>query len=107
MYSIIPVQAIPNRTFSSVIAVDGSNLTLVFTLHYNELAKYWLVDIAQNGTILISNLPVIPAENILEQYKYLQIGSAYILPRQVVKEQWPTYDSLASDWYLIWGDSDG
>lgn len=107
MYSIIPIQAVPNRTFSSIISVDRGNLTLTFTLRYNELAKYWLIDIIKDSKTLISNLPVIPAENILEQYKYMQIGSAYILPRQIVKEQWPSYNSLASDWYLIWGDTDG
>lgn len=108
MQSIIPIQAVPNMSFSSVIPVDSNNITLIFTLTYNELAKYWVVSIAKSdGTTLIRSLPVIPAQNILEQYKYMQIGSAYIVPRQTVKEQWPSMDTLATDWYLVWSDTDG
>lgn len=108
MVSIIPVQAVPHCTFSSKIPVDGANLTLFFTVTYNELAKYWLVDIADaDGTALISSLPVIPAQNILEQYQYMKIGSAYILPRSSVAEQWPSADTLTSDWYLVWSDTSG
>ena len=77
MYSIVPIQNIPNNRFSSKIPVDGQNLTLIFYVTYNELAKYWLMDISNaDGTMLISGLPVVPAQNILEQYQYMQIGSA-------------------------------
>lgn len=108
MYSIVPIQNIPNNRFSSKIPVDGQNLTLIFYVTYNELAKYWLIDISNaDGTMLLSGLPVVPAQNILEQYQYMQIGSAYILPRSKVKEQWPSADTLSTDWYLIWSDTDG
>ncbi len=108
MYSIVPLQNIPNTTFSSKIPVDGKNISLTFHLTYNELAKYWLVDVSNSeGKMLISALPVIPAQNILEQYQYLRIGSAYILPRDSVQEQWPTAETLATDWYLVWSDTDG
>ena len=66
MYSIVPIQNIPNNRFSSKIPVDGQNLTLIFYVTYNELAKYWLIDISNaDGTMLISGLPVVPAQNIL------------------------------------------
>lgn len=108
MYSIVPISDIPNNTFSSKIPVDGKNLTLTFRVTYNELAKYWLIDINDtNGNVLIRGLPVIPAQNILEPYQYMQIGSAYILPRTKVKEQWPTAGTLSSDWYLVWSDTYG
>ncbi len=83
-------------------------MTLVFRVTYNELAKYWLMDIstAEMG-MLVSALPVIPAQNILEQYQYLGIGSAYVLPRAKVVEQWPSADTISTDWYLVWSDTDG
>lgn len=106
MYSIIPLQATPNHTFFCTIPVDGANITLTFRLTYNELAKYFLVDLSnEEGTMLISALPVIPAQNILEQFTYMGIGSAYVLPKTQVKEQWPTMDTLESDWYLMWSDT--
>lgn len=109
MYSIVPMQNIPNNTFLSKIPVDGQNLTLVFRSTYNELAKYWLIDITDGvtGNPLIRALPVIPSQNMLEQYQYLEIGSAYIIPRSKVQEQWPSMETLISDWYLLWSDTDG
>lgn len=108
MLSIIPITAIPNRKFSSKIPVDGANLVLQFELQYNELASYWTVTISSdNGQALVSSLPVVPAQNILEQYAYIGIGSAYIVRAQTVKEQWPSRYTLGASWYLVWGDTDG
>lgn len=108
MQSIIPIQPIPNQTFSCKIPVDTQNITLIFKAMYNELANYWVVDISDNtGKNLIAGLPIVPAQNILEQFSYLKIGSAYIVPRQQLKEQWPSYSTLNSDWYLVWSDTNG
>lgn len=108
MLSIVPITATPGRRFSCKIPVDGQSAVLQFSLQYNELAGYWLVDIASaGGKPLVSCLPALPAENILEQYAYLEIGRAYIVPAQTVKEQWPSRGSFGSDWYLVWGDTDG
>lgn len=83
-------------------------MVLGFDLQYNELAGYWIAAISDDkGNVLISGQPVLPAQNILEQYEYLQIGSAYILPSQTVSEQWPSRYSLGSNWYLAWGDTNG
>lgn len=106
MISIIPITATPNRKFSSKIPVDGKNTVLQFETQYNELAGYWMVTISDSrGKNLISCHPVIPAQNILEQYAYLEIGSAYIVPAQTVKEQWPSENTLATNWYLVWSDT--
>lgn len=108
MLSIVPITAMPNYTFSSKIPVDGQNIVLGFELQYNELAGYWIVTIRdEHGNDLIAGMPVMPAQNILEQYGYLQIGSAYIVPVQTVVEQWPSRYTLGAQWYLIWGDTDG
>ena len=108
MWSIIPITSANNRKFSTKVPIDKTNKVLQFETQYNELAGYWLVTISDSsGNNLISCLPVVPAQNILEQYAYLGIGSAYIVPAQTAKEQWPSVDTLGSDWLLVWGDTDG
>lgn len=57
--------------------------------------------------MLVSALPLVPAQNILEQFAYMGIGSAYVLPRTQVKEQWPSAETLTADWYLVWSDTNG
>lgn len=107
MFSIIPFQGIPNHKFSAKVPIDGGNTLLKFHMKYNELAQYWLVDIYKNDAMVYAGLPLVPGQNILEQVGYLGIGSAWIVPRSRVMEQWPSAATLASDWYVIWGDSNG
>ena len=107
MYQIVPMTGIANNKFQSKIYVDGSNIAFTFRLTYNELAKYWLLDISVNDEMKISALPLTPSQNLLEQFDYLGLGSLHVLPRSQLKTQWPDYENLTSDWYIVWGDTDG
>lgn len=105
MDCIIPLKPIPNNTVTYKVPVDDQNISLTFRTSYNEQAKYWLLDITNSeGVELIAGLPLVPAQNILEQFSYLQIGSAYLAPKSKVDEQWPGLNTL-DDWYLIWSDT--
>ena len=104
MLSIVPMQAIPNHTFSAVIPFDDQNINLQFTMQYNEICNFWFVDISQNDTMLLSGYPLIPAQDLLEQFQYLGIGHAYIVPITQVTKQFPDYNTLSSEWAVVWGD---
>lgn len=107
MMSIIPITSAPNQTFSCKVPVDGKNLVLVFKTRYNEVAGYWVVTLSDSiGNVFVKNLPVLPADNILEQFSYMSIGSAYIMKSEAVKEWWPSADTLGSDWLLVWDDTE-
>ena len=106
MFAVIPFQGIPNHKFSAKVPIDGGNTLLKFRMTYNDLAKYWLVDIYKGDTLVYTGLPLVPGQNILEQVGYLGIGSARIVPKSRVKEQWPSMATLESDWYVLWGDTD-
>lgn len=106
MYSIIPITSKPRNTFSCKIPVDKKNITLVFSTRYNEIAGYWSVSVSDsNSTELIHNLPMLPGQNILEQYSYLEIGSACIIPTHKMEDEWPNAGNLGSDWLLVWSDT--
>ena len=105
MISIVPMQAIPNHKFSAVVPIDDGNVNLSFRLTYNELANCWIVDISKDETVVLAGLPMVPGQNILEQYAYLGIGSAAIVPRSEAQEQWPSRATLSADWYVVWGDT--
>ena len=105
MLSIIPMQAIPNHSFSSVIPFTDSNIELRFTMQFNEVAGYWFVDISREpGEMLLSGYPWIPAQDLLEQFQYLGIGHAYIVPKTQISKQFPDYKTLSSEWAVVWGD---
>lgn len=107
MYSRIPVTSQPNNTFSCKVPVDGFNITLIFTISFNEVAGYWSISVNDNnGREYIHNAPLVPGDNILEQYEYMGIGSAYVVPSEQTNEEWPNDSNLGSTWQLIWGGTD-
>lgn len=106
MFSIVPMQAIHDHSFRAVVPIDGGNTNLGFRLTYNELAGYWVIDISKDEEPVLSGLPMVPAQNLLEQFGYLGIGSMRIIPKSEAQEQWPSQGTLSSDWYVVWGDTD-
>lgn len=81
---VIPLTTAPNQSFTVQLNVDGAPLSLNVTLKYNEMAQYWILSISDvNNNLLVDSVPVLtgsyPAGNILQQQKYLNIGSWYIV----------------------------
>jgi hypothetical protein len=113
MQQIIPLPnpPQPNLTQTLTLSVDGSPLTLMRVLRYNEIAGYWCETLSDSaGNLLLDSVPLLtgngPACNILRQYSYLQIGSEYIL--NVSGSETPNYpnnQNLGSGYLDIWGDT--
>ena len=106
---IIPLSSSNNQTFSVRLTVNGSPLTLNFTLSYSTMAGYWQMSIADvNGNPLIASVPLItgryPAANLLAQYQYLAIGSAYLLNTGNAPVDYPGANNLGQ-FSLLWSDN--
>ena len=106
MLSIIPMQTISNHSYSVVVPFTDQNINLRFTMQYNEVAEFWFVDISRNDQMLLSAYPWIPAQDLLEQFQYMEIGHAYILPKTQITKQFPDYDTLSTEWAVVWGDDE-
>ena len=106
---IIPVTSEPHQIFQCVIPVDGRNIRLRFEVRYNPEAGYWWMSVTDDttGKALLDSVPFLPARypagNILEQYDYLQIGSAFIVPQNDIdKDNWPDDSNMGRDFVLLW-----
>jgi len=110
MMEQIQLSSLPNQTFQSTISVDGNNITLQFFVRYNSIAGYWTMRITDplTNTILIDSLPLVTgdglAQNLLAQYSYLKIGSAYLINIDNVDPD-PTSENLGVNFVLLWGDT--
>ena len=109
MDQIIALSSAPNQSFSAQLIVDGNPLTLNFELSFSEMTGYWqlaIFDAVQNS--LIACVPLItgwyPSANILAQYGYLKIGSAYLLNTGNSNTDYPGSVNLAQ-FSLLWGDT--
>lgn len=110
MAQIIPISSAPNQSFSVQLQVDGNPLTLNLTIRYSAMAGYWVIDIADaSGNPLLSSVPMLtgwyPAANMLAQYGYLKIGSAYLLNVGNTQNDYPGANDLGTNFVLVWGDT--
>ncbi len=106
---LVPLQSLPNQTFSVQLTVNGSALTLNLTCSYNAMAGWWKLSIADsNGNLLVDGVPLItgyyPSANLLAQYQYLRIGSAYLLNTGNAPADYPSQYTLGL-FSLLWGDN--
>jgi hypothetical protein len=108
---IVPLTSAPNQTFAITLSVDGEPLTLNLTFRYNEIAKYWGMSAADRNNIpLVVNVPLVtgnnPACNILNQFAYLRIGSAFVINQSgTLALNYPDNTDLGTDFILVWGDT--
>lgn len=106
---IIPLTSSPNQTFKVQLVVNGSPLTLNLTVSFSNMAGYWDLSISDvNGNSLVASVPLItgwyPAANLLAQYQYLKIGSAYLLNTGNALTDYPAANNLGA-FSLLWGDN--
>ena len=108
---IIPLDDKPNQSFQVSMDIDGHSLTLDITLRYNAMGAYWTMRIANatTGDIILDSIPLItgdfPAANILGQFPYLKIGSAFVLDVSNSELDFPDNQSLGTDFVLAWDDT--
>lgn len=107
---IVTLSSQPNQQVTAQLEVDGKPLTLVLAIYFDYMSGYWLIDIyTGQGTQLLSGVPLItgsyPAANLLEQYAYLRIGSAFLLNQTGGFSDYPNTANLGTTFVLLWSDT--
>ncbi len=114
---IIPITQGLNQAMTCTLPVNGGNITLTFGFTYNTPGGYWFVSISDgNNNLLIDGLPLVvgsPVYDILAQYQYLGIGSAYVVPNGSGLPDIPDYNTLGTSttntnspsFSLVWADN--
>lgn len=109
-FKVVPLTNDPNQLFSVRLPVDNQNITLILRLRYNTVAGYWVLSVSdENDTPLIYSVPLMagryPAGNLLAPWRYLRIGSLYLLASGKEATGIPTDTDLATEYTMIWGDT--
>lgn len=109
---VIPLTSSPNQIFQVTLNVNGSILKLSLSISYNQFGQYWIMQVSDtSGNILLVDVPLLtgvwPAANILKQYQYMQIGSAYVLnvSNGTTALDYPGASDLGTDFILVWDDN--
>ncbi len=107
---IVPLTSDPGQTFTVSLSIDAHIVTLQLAVAYSEMAGYWVLTINDRaGNLLLDSIPLVagayPAANILGQYAYLAIGSAFVINASGTSDDSPDATSLGSDFVLLWDDT--
>lgn len=103
---IMPLDNSANQTFEMTVNINGQNLTLNLELRYNEMAGYWVMTISDvNNNLILDSIPLITPGNFLQQYAYLAIGKAYVIPMTATTLDYPDNITLGSTFQLVWSDN--
>ena len=107
---LIQITSNENQTQTVTVNIDDSSITLILTFTYSAMAGYWILKIAdQDNNVVLDSIPMVPgyypAGNLLGSYVYKYIGSCYLVNVSNSGEDYPTQDTLATDWELIWSDT--
>jgi hypothetical protein len=102
----IPMTNQPNRSFQCTIPIGSiGNETLQFFTSWNNIAQYWQMNIMDSGSNpLICDIPMVSGlyQNMLYQWSYLGIGSAYIMPYSTATTPYPGVNDWGTNFYLLW-----
>lgn len=104
---IVPLTTSPNQTFTRTIPIDNKKVNLYFFLRYNTEQKCWNMDLSDGSrNPLVNSIPLVCGINLLEQYSYLNIGSAYIAKIDPnINSDKPNEFNLGKQFILVWGDT--
>lgn len=109
---IVPLSTSPNVAQTVTLDIDASPITLNLITRFSTMAGYWVLTILdQFNNLLLDSIPMItgsyPAGNILGQYGYLEIGSAFVINQSGVAQDYPDSTNLGTDFVLVWSDTPG
>jgi hypothetical protein len=110
VYSVIPLDNSPNQQLTVTIPINNQNITLNLAISWNAQAQYWVMTIKdRNNNIILDGVPLLcgqpPAQDLLGQYAYLNLGSVFIVNTGNAVLDSPNDQTLGSDFIMIWGDS--
>lgn len=103
MVTEIALSNSPNQTFSVTIPGGSRNLSLIIRLSYNTPAGYWVMGIYDSSdSPIVLNIPLLCGHDLLEQYQYLNIGSAYVVNVGDTTIENPDNTTISTNFKLLW-----
>lgn len=93
----------PNQTYTITISGSRRNITFILTQSYNAQAGYWVLGIYDNtNSPIILNIPLLCGYDLLGQYRYLNIGSLFLVNIGDQSIEYPNADNIDGNFELAW-----
>lgn len=83
------------------LAVSLVGTTYNLTIKWNTIDQLWVLDLYDsNNNLLVGGINMVPGQNLLSPYGYLEIGGQLIIQTDNDPNANPTFDSLGSTTHL-------
>lgn len=104
---VLDFKNIANQRISTTVEVDDELIELEIYLRFNRMAGYWVVDITdkRKQEVVVSSMPILPYQNMLEQHSYLKIGSTAVFGISNLPYDDLTVDNFGKDFVWYWGNT--
>ncbi len=97
-----------NQKITFSVEVNGEIKILQAFLEYNRMAGYWVCSLTDLKTkeLLISSLPLLASQDLLEQYGYMKIGVSALINISGGSDDLLDDTNLGSDFVWCWDDNE-
>lgn len=97
-----------NQKITFSVEVNGEIKNLQAFLEYNRMAGYWVCSLTDLKTkeLLISSLPLLASQDLLEQYGYMKIGVSALINISGGSDDLLDDTNLGSDFVWCWDDNE-
>ena len=104
---VLDFRNIANQRINTTVEIDNKLVELEIYLRFNRMAGYWFADITDKSKkeVVLASMPILPYQNMLEQYQYLKIGSTAVIGISNLSFDDLTYEYFSSDFKWYWGNS--
>jgi len=90
---LIPLQPTPQT-----LTISLAGIQYQLTAKWNNISQNWNVDIADNnGNPILTGIAMVTGADLLEQFKYLEIGGMLLAQTSSNVVAPPTFTNLGSD----------
>lgn len=101
-----------NESRTVTLEIDGENRLMTINFRHHRITDQWTMSVKdERGEDVVTHLPLMSGvdwmtANLLRVFAYKKVGCAAVYPQN--EGMWgedPTKDNLASDYVLVWGDT--
>lgn len=102
-YQVINLNNDPKQFWAFTVNIGEKNIDLQLKLFWNEMAGYWSMSLFNSsGVSLVEGIPLFCNIDLLGQFGYLEIGSAYLINLTGDPANAASNNNLNKDYFLCW-----
>lgn len=103
---LLPVNSLPNQSFTTTLQVGGKNVALKFSLNWNLCTNTWELSAFRGKEQVLNHIPIVVGRDILNYKAHLGLGNLSVINDSNTDSDRPNLENLGSEYLLLWETPD-